>query len=227
MNTPYKIIRKPRRRRLSITISAHKDVQVLAPKAVSESEIHSFVEANSAWIDRTLKRVEKRYVPPKTFKEGELFMFLGENYPLTVQQGPKNHVEFNGQSLSVSYKKTAHVRDQVQSLLLKWYKERAKDIIPDRVVIHAEEMDLDYNDIRIKTLKTRWGSCSSLRNLNFNWVLMMAPIQVLDYVVIHELAHLVHMNHSKAFWAVVETYCPDYKTHIKWLKDNVGLLSII
>lgn len=227
MSLDYRIIRNPRRRRLSITISAQSDIHILAPKSISERDIEAFVQQQVPWINRTLKKVEKHYIPPKTFKEGETFMFLGENYRLQLLEGSKKGVEFKDKRLKVSVKVGRNNKEEIQAALLTWYKERAKDIIPDRVEIHAKEMGLDYNQVRIKTLKTRWGSCSSLKNLNFNWVLMMTPIHVLDYVVIHELAHLVHMNHSKSFWDLVEQYCPDYREHKKWLNDHVALLHVI
>ena len=118
-------------------------------------------------------------------------------------------------------------QDTISEELKKWYVQRAKDIISDRVHVHAENMGLNYNNIRIKTLKSRWGSCSSLRNLNFNWVLIMCPIEIIDYVVIHELAHLVHMNHSAKFWSLVEDYCPDYKSSINWLKVHQGIIHLM
>ena len=102
--------------------------------------------------------------------------------------------------------------------------DRAKDVIPERVRHFAPQVGVSYGRITIRSQHTRWGSCSAKGNLNFNCLLMLAPPQVLDYVVVHELCHRRHMNHSAAFWAEVEKVCPDYRTHRKWLKDNGGVL---
>lgn len=98
--------------------------------------------------------------------------------------------------------------------------DRALKHIPGRVAYFAEKIGVSYGRITIRNQKTRWGSCSSKGNLNFNCLLMLAPPTVLDYVVVHELCHRKEMNHSKAFWAEVEKVLPDYKTYVKWLKDE-------
>lgn len=97
--------------------------------------------------------------------------------------------------------------------------------IPERVNDYAKQMGEMYSGIRIKDQKTLWGSCSTRRNLNFNWRLVMAPEKVLDYVIVHELCHLKHMDHSPAFWHWVESVMPDYRKHRKWLKENGWQLS--
>lgn len=96
----------------------------------------------------------------------------------------------------------------------------ALKIIPVKVKYFAGVMNVNYGRITIRNQKTRWGSCSAKRNLNFNCLLMLAPDEVVDYVVVHELCHLIEMNHSKKFWAQVEQVMPDYKKHKQWLKDH-------
>ena len=98
--------------------------------------------------------------------------------------------------------------------------ERAKRIFPERTAYFALRMGVDYGRITIREQKTRWGSCSSKGNLNFNWKLILAPPEVLDYVVVHELCHLKEMNHSKAFWDEVGKVMPEYETYKLWLKEN-------
>ena len=101
---------------------------------------------------------------------------------------------------------------------------RAKEIFPERTAYFAKRMGVTYNRITIREQKTRWGSCSSAGNLNFNWRLVLAPREVLDYVVIHELAHRREMNHSAAFWRIVEAEMPDYRKYRDWLKKNGSFL---
>ena len=101
---------------------------------------------------------------------------------------------------------------------------RAAEILPGRVQYFSRQMGVSYGSITIRSQKTRWGSCSAKGNLNFNCLLMLCPEEVQDYVVIHELCHRKELNHSAAFWAEVARYCPDCRTHRKWLKDNGGCL---
>ena len=102
--------------------------------------------------------------------------------------------------------------------------QKALSVIPDKVKYYAEIMGVTYGRITIRNQKTRWGSCSSKGNLNFNCLLMLMPDKVLDYVVVHELCHLKQMNHSKKFWKEVERYMPDYPNYKKWLNENGGAL---
>ena len=110
--------------------------------------------------------------------------------------------------------------DTQRAALEKRYIEAAREYFPKRVAYFLRLTGGSYERITIRDQKTRWGSCSAKGTLSFNWRLMLAPPAVLDYVVVHELCHLTHMDHSAAFWALVEQVCPDYRTHRKWLKDH-------
>ncbi len=107
---------------------------------------------------------------------------------------------------------------------LKILKERAKSSIPPVVAACAKRIGITYNKITIRAQVSRWGSCSSNSNLNFNCLLILCPSEVLEYVVIHELCHISHRNHSKYFWSMVEKYCPNYKESQRWLNDNGNAL---
>ncbi len=106
-----------------------------------------------------------------------------------------------------------------------YYRRKARQKIKERLYFFSQLYDLKYNQVYIRDQKTRWGSCSSKKNLNFNWRLILAPAEVLDYVVVHELCHLKHMNHSRAFWQLVSKQCPDFNQPKKWLKENHYLLN--
>ena len=113
-----------------------------------------------------------------------------------------------------------HLTDAQRALMEKRYKKAASDFFPLRVQHFEKIMGVHHKKIAIRDQKTRWGSCSSSGTLSFNWRLIMAPPEVLDYVVVHELAHFTHMDHSKAFWATVENVLPDYEKHRKWLNEH-------
>lgn len=108
----------------------------------------------------------------------------------------------------------------ILQLLTVWYKNEARNVISLRARKYAQEMGQTFGEIHIRDQKSRWGSCSSARNLNFNWRLVMAPEWVMDYVIIHELCHLTHMNHSAQFWELVAHYMPDYQAAKQWLKAH-------
>lgn len=153
------------------------------------------------------------------YEDGARFPYLGEEYALRIRQYP-------------SYRKPGIMLSQGELLVLcaepdegkvaaalrEWYVCQAKQVIPERVAHYAQRMGETYGNVRIKDLKSRWGSCSSKRNLNFNWRLVLAPLSVLDYVVVHELCHLKEMNHSRAFWDLVAAEMPDYKKMQLWLR---------
>ena len=107
----------------------------------------------------------------------------------------------------------------------QWYRTQAKVLIKKRVDELSPQMGLTYNRIIIRGQKTRWGSCSNKRNLSFNWKLIMTPEPVIDYVIIHELAHLEEMNHTKSFWALVKKHCSRWHEHRRWLRENGKLLT--
>lgn len=113
----------------------------------------------------------------------------------------------------------------LQEGLEQWYSRQAHMIFPVRVMHYQQFTGGRVNQIHIRDQKTRWGSCSSLKNLNFNWRLVMAPPEVLDYVVVHELCHLTHMNHSREFWEMVGRVMPEYRKWKQWLKENEKLLA--
>lgn len=108
---------------------------------------------------------------------------------------------------------------------ITYYRKKAKTAFAERLHFYESQIGVHANGLRIKDQKTRWGSCSSKGNINLNWRLILAPQEVMDYVIIHELCHLKEMNHSKAFWDLVEAHCPDYKKQKQWLKENTARLG--
>ena len=127
--------------------------------------------------------------------------------------------------MQIRYEETRRVKEkQFTDEDIRKMKDEAKRVIPDRVKYYAGIMGVTFGKITIKNQKTRWGSCSSKGNLNFNCLLMLTPDKVRDYVVIHELCHLKQMNHSKMFWAEVEKVMPDYKVYRQWLSQNGNML---
>jgi len=124
------------------------------------------------------------------------------------------------------FKLTEAAQPNAESVFTAWYRKQARNVLTERVEFFARKHGFKIGKIRVSSARTRWGSCSSKDTLSFTWRLVMAPLEVIDYVVVHELCHLKEMNHSKAFWTRVERILPDYKVHRKWLKENGVKLSL-
>lgn len=157
---------------------------------------------------------------PEQNQSRKTYPYRGEPLEMVIlkdRQHKRGRVEKTKNTLIVSV--PAEGTD-IRKLLAVWYKKEAKDVISIRARKYAQEMGQTFREIHIRDQKSRWGSCSSARNLNFNWRLVMAPEWVMDYVIIHELCHLTHMNHSAQFWGLVAYYMPDYQAAKQWLKEH-------
>lgn len=154
-------------------------------------------------------------VLPKTFSEGDLYYFLGDQYSLTLvdRSRPPLKLEKNFQ---LSKKRLP----QAKKVFTDWYKKQARVVLEERVAHFSGLHNFQPKSIKITSAQKRWGSCTSKGNLNFSWRLVLAPMEVVDYVVVHELAHLNQPNHSKKFWDLVLKILPDYKKQRKWLRDH-------
>lgn len=218
---------KSKRKSLSIAVRPDGNLLVKAPLYMPDSEILKWVKTKTGWIIRQRTKIIEQQLEnqPKQYVTGAHFLYVGQEYELDVRIS----VGRAGMVGIVEDKIVLFSRNddaaEVQRILTGWYIKQAKVLIPKRVRFFAEQMGESFSNISIKNQKKRWGSCSSARNLNFNWRLIMAPQEVLDYVVVHELCHLRQMNHSKEFWNEVELVLPDYKMHKKWLEMNGHLLN--
>lgn len=217
----YRLI-KSRRKTMCVEIDADAKVTVRVPLRVNEKDVMLFLESKSDWIIRKCEEQKKVAGITKeyrhTFKEGDVFFFLGEKYELRFTEFTEEKKVETDDTQEIMFV-NASVTD-VEKTICEWYLENMKIILSDKIRYYANTMGVRVGRITLRDQKTRWGSCSSLGNLNFNWRLIMAPKEVIDYVVVHEMCHLKQMNHSKLFWNEVKKYCPDYSIYRKWLKDN-------
>lgn len=164
------------------------------------------------------------FICQRKYCNGEEYFLLGEKYFLEIRK--VNMEKRISICVSKEEKKKWILQTPstnkkiIRDALVQWYRYQAKKIIHDRVCFYQPYINEEIGTIRIKEQKTRWGSCSSKHNLNFNWKCVMAPIEMLDYIVVHELCHLKQMNHSKAFWEEVEKILPDYREKDLWWKEH-------
>jgi predicted metal-dependent hydrolase len=208
---------RSRRKTVAIIVERDGSLTVRAPLRMAEVRIHAFVESRKEWITKNQARV-KASPPPssKHYEEGETFLYLGQAYPLSIIPRQRPALIFNG----TTFRLAKSALPKAQGAFVHWYKEQATLRIFERVPILAGKYGFHYQKIRISSARTRWGSCSSRGTLSFTYRLIMAPAEVVDYVVLHELVHTQIENHSKKFWNRLGELMPDYKSRLAWLKKN-------
>ena len=222
----YQLI-KSKRKTISIRVT-DQEVSVRAPKNMSNAKIHELVLTRAAWIGQ--KRLElmrqSQERPHHTYETGDEFLYQGDKITLMVNFGEFYQVKLELQERKLIVTLPHENPEEVQILLEQWYRQQAKR----QITLRVQEYQRQYQyfeaakRITIKDQKSRWGSCSTKGNLNFNYRLIMAPPQVLDYVVVHELCHLCHMNHSQEFWSLVGQIMPEYGQMRQWLKLHGKML---
>jgi predicted metal-dependent hydrolase len=218
----YTVIRS-QRKTLAVEITREGKILVRAPLRLACREISVFVDHNRGWIVRKLSHVKalQKERLPRQFQEGESFLFLGELHRLSFIEG--------GECLWRESGKFLLGRDlsaKAGALIRTWYRARAREVLEDRLEIFALPMRLRYGSVRITDARERWGSCNPRGSLSFAWRLVMAPPRIIDYVVVHELTHLVEGNHSGRFWDRVGKVLPDYRDCRTWLRENGHRLDI-
>jgi len=206
---------RTKRRTIALIVERDGSLTVRAPLKASDRIILQFVEKHAGWVERKQAEIRSAVpVQPKRYLPGESFLYLGESHPLEIVMDQKrNLVLEHGFKLAVSMLANAEMVFQ------NWYRQQARRVIEARAAFFAEKHQLHYKKIRITSARTRWGSCSTRGTLSFSWRLVLTPPDVIDYVVVHELAHTVHHNHSKRFWKLVENLLPDYKERRKQLRE--------
>lgn len=226
---PVTVKRTSRKKSIAISIR-DREVVVLAPKRVPNSEILDLLVAKRPWIRSKLeKQASLPRFTERRFVDDEVFLFLGEAYPLRVFDGRKAAAELE-QGVFVVHARRAQTEARrarsIRAAFLQWYKAEAEVLFADRTAHYAEIMGATPRRLSYRDYKSMWGKCTGQGDITFNWKLVMAPPNIVDYVVVHEMAHLHHLNHSREFWDCVAAADPDYKANRKWLKDYGQTLTI-
>jgi len=216
----HKIIRS-KRKTLSLQIAEDGTLIIRSPYKTDEKTIYQIIIKHKDWIEKKQKEMLSKSQLKNEVTNRKMFLYLGNRYKLQIVKDQRIPMIFDeGFFLSES-----HLNDE-REILLKWYKLKSYEIISERVDMYATKYGFKYEKIKITNAQKRWGSCSSNGNLNFSWRIIMAPMEVIDYVVIHELVHLVERNHSRSFWEKVKLLYPQYEKHNEWLKENGYLLNL-
>lgn len=220
------------RKSLAIRLDENGNVFVRAPKGLDRRKIDKILSEKANWIlthQTTLQKLNKER-EEKQYISGTIIFYKGRQYTLqihkvSVRKEEKIIIHKDNENELKMYLKNSE-QEYVKKILEAWYKEEARKVLIEKVNYFGKFFCRAYGNIRIKTMKTRWGSCSAKGNLNFNWKIIMAPEEVIDYLVVHELSHLIEMNHSANFYKQLERVLPDYKVSRKWLKENGKYLEL-
>ncbi len=214
---------RTKRKSIALIVEPDGRLVVRVPMRISDADIQTLVKQKERWIREKQKQVKDQSIKskPKVYMDGEEFLYLGKSYQLKIVADLNPALV-----LSRKFYLSRWALPKAEIVFTEWYREQARAVISERVKLYAARQGFRYRKIRITSARTRWGSCSSMGNLNFTWRLVMAPPDVIDYVVVHELAHLRVNNHSKEFWNQVERIMPGYKQRLKWLKDNGRKLTL-
>lgn len=205
---------------MRITMDHYGNIEVYAPRGTSNETIIELLEKNWEVIQEKLKEINDRWKGPleKTYSQGESFLYLGKSYPIKVlqeQKVDKDYVVFDGNELQIYVQYLED--DRIQQALKRFYYQQCKTLVEGSMATYQHNFKVKPRSIRITDSPTTWGTCDSKQQLTFNWKLAMAPQKVIDYVVVHEMCHMLHLNHDRSFWRLVGKIMPDYKEQEHWL----------
>jgi predicted metal-dependent hydrolase len=220
----------PNRRTLQIAVKAPGEVVITAPAGQSERALLAFANSKAGWIARKLEQVRTRTAcqPVADLAEGGELSFLGQPYRLAFNADERLRTpEINLDTAAglIRYRGKTQDPEYLRRGLTLWYRSQAAALVAERAALHARRLGVVPLSVRVKEQKRRWGSCTAAGNVLINWRCVLAPLPILDYVVLHELCHLKQLNHSARFWSEVKATMPDYAARRRWLKDNGDRLT--
>lgn len=249
----YQLVRSKRRKTLGLQVK-HGQITVRAPHYVSTDFIDTFVQQKSAWLRSKIAEHSKRPIFFDFTQDATLF-FLGEALTLNIGLAKHGSVFISNKLITdfdtlsetmdntpinsslrqlnvvlsekIANRLTTPVAKviQIKKQLEAYFKQEAEQLIIERLELLSKQTLLTPTQVTIRQYKARWGCCNNRGEVSFNYLLMMTPIFVIDYVIIHELCHLTYLNHSKDFWQLVEKYCPDYQLAKNWLNTHHAELT--
>jgi len=218
-NIPYTIIRS-NRKNIALIINSEANLIVRAPNKIEDCIIYNYIQRKERWIlekqNKVLLFEEK--ISKIIIENGESLLYLGNLFTIILD---------NGNNIRISNANFLIPRSFTKEDVITWLKNEAKKTILERTEKYSDLMGVKFTDIKLSKAKRQWGSCSTKNNLNFSWRLIMCPMAAINYVVIHELSHIVYKNHTANFWARIKTIMPDYKQQQDWLNLNRKIMEII
>lgn len=219
----YKVLWSRRRKKLTITVERDRSIVAHAPEGMSEEDVRRVVNSKRQWIIQKLrhpqKYIDRSHPPGKEVVSGEAVPYLGSDYRIEVTETLSGKVEFSDRFLV-----PPHV-SRGREVLRDWYVAQSQATILPRAQKHARELGVEFKQAKIVDNRYQWGSCTVNKNIHFNWRLIKAPMFVIDYVIVHELAHLMQANHSADFWNIVRARTPTMDKAKTWLRQHGQVLE--
>lgn len=223
------IVRYRQRRTIELKLLNSQQLQLSVPLSCQLTEVEAFVKKHSKWILNTQQKLLTHEQAAQRYlvAAGAIVPFMGKDYSLQVRyDGSDSTLKLTTDSLIVTL--SVDVRDNCQPYLTKilydWYGNHAAAMLYKQTQLWSTNIGVSPRKICIRDSKTRWGSCSNLGNINYSWRIILTPLNVIEYLVVHELCHLKELNHSSRFWQLVESNLPEYKQSKQWLKQHGSIL---
>ncbi len=224
MDTGYTIVYS-KRRTVGITVERDGSVVVRAPEGTPEEDVKRLVSTRAKWVSDKVQHPQKYqgvgHPPGKELVSGESMLYLGRNYRVEIMECPSDRIEF-GETFVVPQSLGDRARDEFR----KWYRQAANEKLVPRVFDWATRLGVEPAQVRIADVRYRWGSCTPAGNVRLNWRLIKAPVAVSDYVIVHELAHLLESSHGDRFWSIVRSQIPRAEMSRAWLREHGELLEL-
>ena len=212
---------REKRKTLSLVIDREGNLIIKAPKNMPLSEITGFIQSKEKWISSHQSQIKNRLNANQDVINMEKVLILGNKFEVGYVDSIRE-IKQEGNKLFIPTKYYA----KKQQYMAKWLKNRAIPIIENRVLYFSTNYKIKFSSISLINAKTRWGTCSSMKEISFNWRIIMLSPRLIDYIIVHELMHILEANHSEKFWKLVEAVMPDYKKRKEELKNCAFILNL-
>ena len=223
---PFETIRTDRVKSASIDVEDNL-VKVTVPKNLSDERIEELIKGRTLWIKQKLALQATAIISkPKEYVDGEAFAYLGRNYRLKCANGTEESVKLRSGYLNVTTKNGKRNSEHIKAAIEQWYRTKALSRLVDKTKRYSAILKVEPTSINLKDYNSMWGSCSPKGVVSYNWRIILAPHKIVDYIVVHELCHLIEPNHSSKYWKQVRSVIPDYENSKEWLKNNGSSLLI-
>lgn len=214
----YEVLRS--KRKTMVVHVRHQQVQVRAPKFVSDKDIREFVLAHQQWIVSKLDQKAGQDAQRLDLRDGGQIFYKGRSLRVCIVQSSQESIVTSDSEFRIATRIASEAG--AAKTLQRWLIAQAKAVLPARTRALAAHFKVEsrLQEVAFRKTKTKWGHCTSTGRIQFNWLIMLAPDAIIDYMICHEVSHLLVMNHSAKFWSLVATVCPDYRSYVKWLRKH-------
>jgi len=231
LNVEYQIKYSNKRKTIGISVDKKQGLLVSAPQGTPIDEIETIIESKNQWIHDKLDGFNNILSAPKSkeFVSGERLLYIGRSYRLQIKRTDTKKVDFKfhrGKFLATIPDDGKNYSDKIRMKTIKWYRDKALEKIMTRIDYFKPKIGKTPKQVRIKQFKARWGTTQTDGSIDFNWMIIMAPMSIIDFVVVHELCHLVAQSHSKVFWSKLSAIIIDHEKRREWLRINGATLIL-